>query len=182
MKKILLLVVLSITLLNCNYIEDNRKERLRNDSIQKVKIDSIRTDSLIRDSIDKHIKDSIKSKIWVDKIKNSIKVTGCYLGEANSVGGRDLYFHYTNKSKKVIKYVIFDAGIINSVGDCIDVYRGRDTGPLKPNKNSNDGSYWECVTYDYSARNVYIARIDVEYMDGSKITIQGSGLSLIGLK
>jgi len=136
----------------------------------------------MRDSIDKHIKDSIKVKRWSDKIKNSIKITSCYLTSSEYGNGKNIYLYYVNKSKKTIKYVTFHGYIINSVGDYTDMIDLKSIGPIKSGKNNVDSYYWEDIVYDYHAKNFDIHRIDVEYVDGSKITIQGSGLSLIGLR
>lgn len=82
---------------------------------------------------------------------------------------------FRNCSNKVIKYVFFEAYLINRVGDIYDDSWGRNdaarfTGPLQP------GEIGIAYTRDkidshQEAADVYLKEITIEYMDGSSETI-----------
>lgn len=190
MKKLFLLLTVMFILVSCNYVENNRKEKVRNDSIKTANIELEKKAAFTTDSI-KHITDSIaKATAKLEHIKNvksTIRVTSCYLSEPNSASGCDANFYYVNKSGKAIKYLVFDASFKNNVGDLVSCdirsdasFRGKDTGPVKDGRSS--GGTWDCVIYNWSATKLVINSIDIEYMDGGTITINGEDLKLIGLK
>lgn len=184
-------------LFSCNYVENNRKEKVRNDSIKQVNIELEKRATFTADSV-KHVTDSIKyiadsiAKVTaklehIKTIKSTIRVTSCYLSEPNTASGCDANFYYVNKSGKTIKYLVFDASFKNNVGDLVtcdiknDVsFRGKDTGPVKDGRSS--GGTWDCVIYNWSATKLVINSIDIEYMDGGNISISGEDLKLVGLK
>lgn len=190
MKNTALFSLILLFFFSCNYIENSKKERQRNDSISHARIEFIKDSTSMADSL-KHINDSIKKVkayvVRINSIKSSIRITSCYLSEPNSAGGCDAHFYYVNKSKKTIKYVVFDASFKNNVGDFVtcDIsndasFRGQDTGPVKTGKSS--GGVWDCAIYNWSATKLVINSVDIDYMDGTKITIKGNDLLLIGLK
>lgn len=186
MKKNFIFIICLILLISCNYVENNKNTKQKNDSITKTKLEFVK-DSIFK----KYVKDSIrKDSLEIERIKaikSSIKVTSCYLSEPNSASGCDAYFWYVNKSKKTIKYLRFYASFKNGVDDIVicDIRRdmtfvGKDTGPIKPNKLG--GGCWDCVIYNWSATKLVIESINIEYIDGSSISINGTDLKLIGLK
>ncbi len=189
MKQIICSIII-LLFLGCNFIENKKKEKIRNDSIVHARIEFVQDSTRTADSI-KHINDSItKANVEIErinKIKSSLRVSSCYLSAPNSAGGCDANFYYVNKSNKTIKYIIFDASFKNDVDDIVmcDIrnsisFRGKDTGPIKPG-NSGGGS-WDCVIYNWSATKMVVNSIDIDYMDGSSISISGKDLKLIGLK
>ncbi len=187
----------SLFFVSCNYLENKRKEELRNDSVEQVRI-KFTKDSIIEAESIKHIYDSIlkagaqnaneNNEIKrINKIKSTIRVTSCYLSKPNSASGCDANFYYINKSEKIIKYLVIDASFKNNVNDLVacnirkeNSFRGKDTGPVKPGKSS--GGNWDCAIYNWSATKLVINSIDIDYMDGSSITIIGEELKLVGLK
>lgn len=196
MKKIYLLFTLLI-IVSCNNAENERKEKIKNDSITQANLELKKRATFTADSI-KHITDSIKhitdsiaqvtAKLeHIKTIKSTIRVTSCYLSSPNSASGCDANFYYVNKSGKTIKYLVFDASFKNNVGDLVtcDIrneasFRGKDTGPVKDGRAS--GGTWDCVIYNWSAKKLIINSINIEYMEGGSITVGGEDLKLIGLK
>lgn len=100
-----------------------------------------------------------------------------YLGcNTNSVGGSKPSLSYYNTSGKTIKYLRFQFAFYNSVGDpAICEIRGlsqrsaRITGPIESNDELNSGS-WDPMIYDHSSNKCVINNLEIQYMDGSKIT------------
>lgn len=184
------LFALTFILFSCNYVDKNKKENSSNDSISRAKYEFEKDSTFKADSI-KLIQDSIlKAAAEIDRIKDiksTIRVTSCYLSAPNSASGCDASFYYVNKSSKTIKYVVWEGSFKNAVGDYVTCevrrdssYRGKDTGPVKSGRSG--GGSWECVIYNWSAKTLVINSIDIDYMDGSSITISGKDLKLIGLK
>lgn len=185
MKNIVLLFSVFV-LVSCNNVEYNQREKLKNDSIAQANLAQEKRSAFLRDSI-KHISDSIAKLEHIKTIKSTIRVKSCYLSAPNSAGGCDANFYYVNKSNKTIKYLVFDASFKNNVGDLVrcDIrgdasFRGKDTGPIKYGRSS--GGTWDCVIYNWSATKLVMNSIDIEYMEGGTITINGEDLKLIGLK
>lgn len=194
--KIIYLLFTVFIIVSCNNAENQRKEKVRNDSITQANLELKKRSAFTADSI-KHITDSIQHKTdsiahvtakleHIKTIKSTIRVTSCYLSAPNSASGCDANFYYVNKSGKTIKYLVFDASFKNAVGDLVtcDIrndasFRGKDTGPVKDGRSS--GGTWDCVIYNWSAKKLVINSVDVEYMEGGNMTITGEDLKLIGL-
>ncbi len=94
----------------------------------------------------------------------------------NYLGGIDNYIQYYNNSSKNIKYIVFTANAYNRVNDRItnDIgrnssFRMRDVGPLA--KNESGGGTWKAVWYNSTTSYSKIIKIEIEYMDGTKKTI-----------
>ncbi len=111
--------------------------------------------------------------------------TGTYkifLSGPDSIGNYGIQLSYKNNSNKTIKYAVFVIVAYNSVGDMIpSIHNGThearlsDTGPVEPGKSVKE-AYWDLVFPNHSLRNVAIKSVEIEYMDGSEATIQGSEL------
>lgn len=104
----------------------------------------------------------------------------------NSAGGVDVTFTYLNTSKKTIKYLHWTGHHFNAVNDPVmctinrtSISRGKDTGPVEPWQEG--GGIWSALIYNYSAREIKISRIRIEYIDGTARTIIGKELMNIGL-
>lgn len=187
MKKIYFLFTVFI-IVSCNNAENQRKEKVRNDSITQANLKLKKRAAIVADSI--KIIDSIaqvNAKLeHIKTIKSTIRVTSCYLSAPNSASGCDANFYYVNKSGKTIKYLVFDASFKNAVGDLVSCdirnessFRGKDTGPVKDGRSS--GGNWDSIIYNWSAKKMVINSVDIEYMEGGNITITGEDLKLIGL-
>lgn len=146
-------------------------------------IDSIERNAVIDYETEKKHKFEIEYNSWYKKqptsTKNAIKairISEASLSSPNSAGGCDYRLYYTNKSKKTIKYLYWDGWVYNAVNDIVSCeirgsgfVRGKDTGPIEPEEDG--GGLWECVIYNYSAEEVRLSSIDIQYMDNSRITI-----------
>lgn len=135
--------------------------------------------------VQKHIQDSIKLASRVQEVKNSIKITSYYLQSPNSAGGCNLRIAYKNMSKKTIKYAIFNTHFMNAVGDYVNceikgaqTFRAQDTGPVKPGRSTGLLN-WDSAIYNYSAKKPILESVEIEYTDGSKITISKDELKYI---
>lgn len=93
----------------------------------------------------------------------------------------ELYINFTNPNEKTIKYIRFGVMFQNSVGDYMeyygsDIYYCKDTGPYETGKGrTGNGSYWRYLSnqvdiYDVAA--VRLGAVEIEYMDGSTVTIE----------
>ena len=171
------------------------KEKMRQEEIrQKRELaykDSLRESAKQKEAEEKRkykiLRDSINKAEHIKSIKNSIKITSYYLTSPNSASGVSVYFYYKNLSDKVIKYLTWQGYPINAVGDPVSCqirnvasYRGMDTGPVK--KGQSGGGYWDCAWYNSTAKKLILESIEIEYMDGSSLTITDDDLYLIGKK
>lgn len=131
-----------------------------------------------------HRTDSIRHAERVELIKKTIRIKRAYLSSPNSAGGVDVYFAYKNISDKTIKYLVWTGYPINAVGDPVECEirnyieaSGKDTGPIKPGRSS-DG-YWDCMWYNFTAKKFVLTQVQIEYMDGSMLTINKDELKYI---
>lgn len=125
---------------------------------------------------------------WYKKLplstKNALKhieITKAELDDPNSAGGCDYQFIYKNKSKKTIKYLDWNGWVYNAVNDIVSCdirntghVSGRDTGPI--GFEQEGGGIWDCVIYNYSARNIKLSSIAIQYLDNSIILIKGKDI------
>lgn len=102
--------------------------------------------------------------------------------EMNSVGGVDNYIKYINNSDKKIKYIVFNVTPYNAVDDKIkcDIrntsnLRLQDVGPL--DKDCIGGGCWEAAWYNTTTNYSIITKAEIEYMDGTKKTINVNRIS-----
>lgn len=92
----------------------------------------------------------------------------------------NLNIFFKNTSEKTIKYIKWGVRFKNTVGDYMPVYgydfaECEETGPYEPGKvKQNNGLVWKFYS---SALNIYdvaeaeIMQIEIEYMDGSKVSL-----------
>lgn len=121
------------------------------------------------------------------KALKTIRITQAYLNSPNSAGGCDYILYYTNTSQKTIKYLIWEGHVYNAVNDRVscEIRRtsyanGRDTGPVAPGQQG--GGLWDCITYNFSARELKLSSITIQYMDNSTITISGNDIRRMASK
>lgn len=91
-------------------------------------------------------------------------------------GGINNYIIYYNNSSKKIKYIVFTAQAYNQVNDRIkseiggySSFRMKDVGPIA--KGEYGGGEWDGVWYNTTTAYAKITKIEIEYMDGSKKTL-----------
>ena len=101
----------------------------------------------------------------------------------NSAGGVSVEGTLVNNSEKIIKYILIYFTPYNAVNDPVECsikhvsnYGIRITGPINPHGSS--GFLGENLWYNNSISMVVITSANIEYMDGSKETIQGSDITL----
>jgi hypothetical protein len=104
-----------------------------------------------------------------------------YLEPPDSVGGVHVSISFTNQSTKTIKYITFSVAPYNAVDDQVSSEIGgksearlRQTGPLASGE-SNCG-YWKNVWYNGTIKSGSLVSVEIEYMDGQTVTLDGAGL------
>ena len=119
-------------------------------------------------------------------LKNSIRITTAHLSAPNSAAGVDAIVRFVNRSNKTIKYFRWEGYAINAVGDIVTselsydgnyYFGGKDTGPIKPGKSG--GGCWSCIIYNWTAKKLVLSKIDIEYMDGSELSISSGEIKYI---
>lgn len=197
MKKILILMVtMLIVMMSFVSCEEHKARKAREafiaDSLAKrqafIQDSLIKRTAFIQDSLEKRdafIQDSLEMA-RIEEVKHSIAITSYYLSKADYCGGRSVYFHFKNISKKTIKYLTWEGSFYNAVGDLVSceirnycTMRGTVTGPIKPNGTNWDSYYWDCVIYNYTARRIEITNIEIEYMDGTSLNIRGNEIQYL---
>lgn len=97
----------------------------------------------------------------------------------NSAGGNSVRLAIKNTGTKPIKYYRLCFAPYNAVGDMPEPEKWfKGTGPIAPNSISGE-RYFENVWYNYSIESVKLVEAEIEYMDGTKKTIQGDQISSI---
>lgn len=141
-------------------------------------------DSLINDAINKSIRP--KNTVSLDSMKRSIQIIKYYTSEPNSAGGVDCNIIWKNLSVKTVKYARFTVAPYNEVNDQVkgDLdYSGNGektvevTGPVKSNQVNGNGTYWDCLWYNWTIDYMLITGIEIEYLDGT--TISTSDINII---
>lgn len=138
----------------------------------------------IHDSVQQASDDSIKKVNRIELLKKTVRITTARLSSPNSAGGVDAIVFYKNLSDKTIKYFYWEGYAKNAVGDIVEseiggrqLFRGKDTGPIKPRKTG--GGCWDCIIYNSTARKLIITEVVIEYMDGTELKIQGNEIKYI---
>lgn len=182
-------VVVVLMLLGKNFLDiykasrESQLETLKRDSIAVV--EKVRQDSVFKaQQVAQAKQDSIARIKRQESLKHSIRIKSAYLSSPNCVSGVSAYFYYVNTSSKVIKYLTWHGYPINAVGDMVycDIrnksnYNGRDTGPVKPGKSG--GGCWDCAWYNWEAKKLVLTGIDIEYMDGTRLSISEGELKYV---
>jgi hypothetical protein len=127
-----------------------------------------------------------QSKSAKEKARAIIRISSSYPSKPNSAGGVDLHINWKNNSDKVIKYAVFVVRPYNAVNDQVSsrigdksVFRGQEVGPFKKGQGSIDGYSWECAWYNNTIKTVKIDSVEIEYMDGTEITLKGDDMEYI---
>lgn len=117
--------------------------------------------------------------------KDIITMFRAETSKPNSAGGVDVSFAWSNQSFKEIKYIIFEAVPINNVGDIVkctvreeSTFRGKGTGPYK-RKSEYEETSFENAWYNNSIKSVKLQQIDIEYMDGTTVTLTKDDLEYL---
>lgn len=117
------------------------------------------------------------------KARSIMRISDIYPSEPNSAGGVDLTIVWKNNSDKVIKYVVFSVEPYNAVNDVVSseigsgsTFNGKETGPFKKGKGSSGNTYWENAWYNSTIKTVKLIKVEIEYMDGTMITLENEDL------
>lgn len=121
-----------------------------------------------------------------EKARALLRVTSISPSSPNSASGVDLYIQWKNTSSKVIKYATFEVVPYNAVDDVVyceirghSNFRALDTGPFKKGQGNASGVYWENAWYNSTIKYVKLEGVDIEYMDGTTISLTGEDLNYI---
>lgn len=113
-----------------------------------------------------------------------LKINNYWIDPPNSAGGCDVCFYYTNLSDKTIKYLYWNGFVKNAVNDVISCdisdrssFSGRDTGPVRPGEEG--GGLWENVLYNYTAKELILNSVVINYMDGTSFSIGRNDIKLL---
>lgn len=100
--------------------------------------------------------------------------------DINSVGGVEVDIEFKNRSNKQIAYVYFTLKFYDRMGNAAyceiqhtHTQRLQYTGPI--NAGSRKTGYWDPLIYNFSTAAVKPLTIEIEYTDGTKITITSDG-------
>jgi hypothetical protein len=176
----LMMSLVTIFMVSCN--QDNLAETQtdESDNIRQKQID----DSL-KVVKQKQIKDSLKL-VELETFKNSIEFVKYYTSKPNTAGGVDCNIIWKNLSEKTVKYAKFTVAPYNEVNDRVRSehdYSGNGekvvkvTGPVKSKQVNGNGTYWDCLWYNWSIDYMLITAVEIEYVDGTKIST--SDISII---
>jgi hypothetical protein len=126
------------------------------------------------------------SKSECDKARDILRVKYVRTASPNSAGGVDLSIYWHNRSKKTIKYVHWTFDAYNAVNDPVSCtirgdrhFIGKETGPFVPGSWNGGYSSWECAWYNYSIVKAKLIEAEIEYMDGTTLTLQGNQIEYI---
>lgn len=120
--------------------------------------------------------DSLKyAKFTANAIREGILIIGCDWSFSNEYSSFvDVDIRIKNYSKKTIKYIHFNFtakdpvdGVISYLGK--SNFKARGVGPIEQHEYAT--YTFEDLLYSKIMENIFINRIDIEYMDGSKKTI-----------
>lgn len=109
----------------------------------------------------------------------SLIEVGKFRFEINGANGVSLEHKYFNTTDKVIKYITFSYVPYNAVGDKVSctvrdkvVSAGKLTGPINPKREGR--VKWDTLWYNPTVSRIVLVQIDIDYMDGTNETIDGS--------
>ncbi len=113
-----------------------------------------------------------------EKLKELLTITKISPGKPNSAGGVTISIDWKNNSSKEIKYILFQVEAFNAVGDRVrceirdsSLFNLEETGPFKSGGTytSKGKNAW----YNKNIASANLDAVDIEYMDGTKESIQG---------
>lgn len=175
---IITLSIISLILIKSKTEETTNKNITEENTIQNINDINIED---ILNAIDEVNKDQGKKNEIKDiNPKELIRITSVTTSEPNVAGGVDLDIKWTNMSDKIIKYITFTAYPVNAVGDIVECtirtrnkgeFRGQQTGPINKGEGSKSGYVYENAWYNNTIIKATIMQIDIEYMDGTKVTL-----------
>lgn len=122
------------------------------------------------------------------RVKNIVRVTKLQVSKPNSVGGVSVYIGFKNMSDKVIKYITFEVVPYNAVGDIMRCeirdyanFGCQATGPYATGEGiaGNNSAYWDCAWYNSTIASIQLRGIDIEYMDGTSVSLSGNELNYV---
>lgn len=120
-----------------------------------------------------------------DKLREIIRVKRVYIFDTNSAGKVDISINFINNSEKIIKYVDFSVVPYNAVGDAVKDHGKYDseksfraTGPFERGQGLKSGLYWD-GWYNSTIVSLKLTKIEIEYMDGSKVEIPKEDIQYI---
>jgi hypothetical protein len=162
----------------------NEKDTLNQDSLKMINDQLLLQKKRTEDSI--NVVRLAEERLYA--VRNSIKVTSCYLSSQNSADGCDAIFYYINLSGKTIKYLVWKGEIYDAAGDPLKceirpgyIFEGKDIGPIRSGRSA--GKRWENIIYNSQAKRLKITSIVIKYMDESSLSItKPKELRMIGLK
>jgi len=176
----LMMMTLMMSLVTVFMISCNQNTSIKTE-IEIDESDNIRQKQ-IQDSLkvvkQKQIKDSLKL-VELETFKNSIEFVKYYTSKPNTAGGVDCNIIWKNLSEKTVKYAKFTVVPYNEVNDRVKSehdYSGNGekvvkvTGPVKSKQVNGNGTYWDCLWYNWSISYMLITAIEIEYVDGTKIS------------
>lgn len=152
---------MTMFIVSCNQNDTSTKNQSQSDSLRQEQIE-----------------DSLKV-VELETFKNSIEIIKYYTSSPNSAGGVDCNIIWKNLSEKTVKYVRFTVVPYNEVNDRVKGeydYNGDGektvlvTGPVKSKQIDGNGTYWDCLWYNWSIDYMLITGIEIEYLDGSIIS------------
>ena len=125
-----------------------------------------------------------KSKLKTKQhIKSPLPITYCSFS-LNSAGGVEPEIFVYNNSNKKIKYLYFNVYLVNGVGDRVrcsitgdSIFTIISSGPYDTKKVHKLS--WYPIMYNYAATYMHISSIEIEYMDGTKKTINEKDIVIL---
>ncbi len=167
-----LMMSLIMIFIGCNQHVSNENETNQSEDLREKEIkDSLK---IIKQ---KQIEDSLKV-VELETFKSSIEIIKYYTSKPNSAGGVDCNIIWKNLSEKTVKYIWFTVVPYNAVNDRVKGEHDYNsngeknvkvTGPIKSNQINGNGTYWDCLWYNWTIDYMLITSIEIEYLDGTKI-------------
>lgn len=178
MKKLLFIITALISV-SCSNNEINNDTNLESNNY----LDSLEIANKV-DSIMADIENKSKlpdNKTELEDFKKSVSIIKYFTNEPNSAGGVDCNVIWKNLSSKTVKYAYFTVKPYNAVNDPVkseissSLYDDgtitlKVTGPVRANSIDGYNTYWECMWYNSTIDYMKITGIEIEYMDGTKIS------------
>jgi len=126
-----------------------------------------------------------------DYLRDSVmEITYAKMTGPNSVGGMSFDIDVKNKSDKEIKYVRFEIGVVNRVGDLLNSDTDSDSeplfwlqmvGPIAKGEKGGLGKTWDCPFYNTTSSGWGIYSIQIEYTDGNTLELDSNEVSMVNL-
>ena len=159
------------------------------DSLGEITLDSLEPINDIANAVSELseeekliLNESGKFQVFVDATNQYWELLGSSLihidkiavSSPDSAGGVMVYFNFTNRSEKTIKYITFGYSFYNSVGDLVrgrydreDICYGKVTGPYEKGKGLQGTTYYWGKHYGTDLTSIKLAYLAIEYTDGS---------------